>query len=256
MRNKKITDDVHVCSPVNTKNSGGIGTLNEHSLHAFLKETYEPDSLKREIKIGRYVADIENSGKIIEIQTRGFFSLKKKLAFFLKDHDVTVVYPVAQIKRLFWVDPVIGETSPPRKSPKTGKPFEIFYELIHIKELLCEPRLSFKIVMLELDEYRNLDGWSRDRKKGSTRKDRVPISIFGEVDICKTEDYLKLMPDGLSEKFTVPELMKCGHMSRTLAQRAVTVLCAVGVINRVGKAGRAYLYSLKDTTDSQKNRLL
>jgi hypothetical protein len=247
MRNKKITCNFPVCPLADIKNSGGIGTLNEHSLHAFLKETYEPDSTKREIKIGRYVADIENGGKIIEIQTRGFFSLKKKLAFFLKEHDVTVVYPVAQIKRLFWVEPDTGEALPPRKSPKTGKPFEIFYELIHIKELLCEPRLSFKIVMLELDEYRNLDGWSRDRKKGSTRKDRVPISILDEVDIYKTEDYLKLLPVGLPGKFTVSELLKCGHMSRTLAQRAVSVLCEVGVIDCVGKSGRAYLYSINNT---------
>jgi hypothetical protein len=252
MKTDITTDEIPVCPTIDTNDtkniSGGIGTLNEHSLHAFLKQYYEPDATKCEIKIGRYVADIadiENSGAITEIQTRGFFSLKKKLAFFLKEHDVTVVYPVAQIKRLFWVEPTTGEALPPRKSPKTGKALEIFYEFIHIKELLCEPRLSFKIVLLELDEYKMLDGWSRDHKKGATRKDRVPTSILGEVDIRCTQDYLKLLPDGLPEKFTVSELMKAGHMSRTLAQRAVTVLRAVNVIERAGKSGRAYLYCIK-----------
>ncbi len=227
--------------------NSGIGTLNEHSLHAFLKEHYEPEPSKREIKIGRYVADIENGGKITEIQTRSFFSLKKKLSFFLKEHDVTVVYPVAQIKRIIWVDPDTSETHAPRKSPKTGKPFEIFYELINVKELLCEPRLSFKIVLLELDEYRSLNGWSRDRKKGSTRINRVATKILGEVDINNRQDYLKLLPEGLPQNFTISDLMKCGHMSHTLAQRAVNVLLAVGVTERIGKAGRAYLYTIKES---------
>ena len=36
----------------------GIGTLSEKTLHAFLKNYYEPDVDKQEIPIDRYVADI------------------------------------------------------------------------------------------------------------------------------------------------------------------------------------------------------
>jgi hypothetical protein len=220
----------------------GIGTLNERSLHAFLKEYYEPREENREVKVGRFVADILNSNGIVEIQTRGFSNLKKKLSVFLEKHEVTVVYPVAKIKRLVWVDPVTGEATRPRLSPKEGAASEIFYELIHIKDQLGATNLKLKIVLLELYEYRVLDGWSRDRKKGSTRKDRVPVSILDEVEIDCTADYKKLLPQGLPEIFTVSDFMKNSHASRTLAQRAVNVLCSVGALKRAGKKGRAYLY--------------
>lgn len=222
----------------------GIGTLNEHTLHAFLKKYCEKDTEKHEITVGRYVADIQNDSGITEIQTRGFSSLKKKLEFFLKSGKVTVVYPVAQKKRLIWVDPESGKTSAPRRSPKTGMPYEIFYELIYIKKLLCNPNLHFKIILLELDEYRLLDGWSADRKKGSTRKDRVPLSVLGEVSIDSTADYIKLLPP-LPALFTLAELKKAAHVSNTLAQRMVNILCFVGTLERKGKRGRAYLYGRK-----------
>lgn len=224
------------------KENLSIGTLNERSLHAFLKEYYEPKASCREVKVGRYVADILNSQGIIEIQTRGFSSLKKKLECFLKDYNVTLVYPVAKIKRLVWVDPKTGETSRPRLSPKTGSPFEIFYELVYIKDLLVSPNLRLKIVLLELDEYRFLDGWSGDRKKGSTRKDRVPAAIVGEVDVENAAQLVTLLPKSLPELFTAADLMKAARASKTLAYRAISVLRDAGAIEKAGKRGRAYLY--------------
>lgn len=226
------------------ENTGGIGTLNEHSLHAFLKEYFEPDASKREIKIGRYVADIANGSSIIEIQTRGFFSLKKKLAFFLREHEVTVVYPVARKKRIIWVAPETGEATCPRKSPKTGGAWEIFYELVHIKDMLCDKNLKFKVVLLDIDEYRSLDGWSRDGKKGSTRLDRVPGEIYKEIQVSGAAGFARLLPENLPEEFTTRNLQECGKMSRTLAARTVSVLRAAGAIRQTGKSGRSKLYAI------------
>lgn len=223
-----------------------IGILNEHSLHAFLKEYYEPDELKREVKIGRFVADIADGDSITEIQTRGFFSLKKKLSFFLKEHNVTVVYPVAYEKHIIWVEPETGEASKPRKSPKTGEPWEIFYELIHIKDMLCIPKLKFKIVLLDIDEYRNLDGWSKDRKKGSMRIDRVPGKIRREIEVSGASGFAHILPENLPPVFTAKELKNCGKMSQILANRAVNVLRTVGAIRQIGKKGRSYLYQKID----------
>lgn len=226
--------------------TGGIGILNEHSLHAFLKEYYEKDASKREVKIGRYVADIADGNKIIEIQTRGFFSLKKKLAFFLKEHEVTVVYPVAYKKRIIWVKTETGEASPPRKSPKTGGAWEIFYELVHIKDMLCHKNLKFKVVLLDIDEYRSLDGWSHDGKKGFTRIDRVPGKIHKEIEVSKDPDFVRLLPENLPEEFTTRNLRTCGKMSRTLAARTVSVLRAAGTISQIGKSGRNKLYKITE----------
>ena len=80
---------------------------------------------------------------------------------------------MAQKKYLVWIDNENGEVTKRRKSPKTGNAYEIFFELYRIKQFLTHPNLRFKIVLIDLAEYRNLDGWSKDKKKGTTNGDRV-----------------------------------------------------------------------------------
>ena len=76
------------------RKQNGIGTLKEKTLHAVLKNFYEPDISCQEIKIGRFVADILHENQIIEIQTRSFNSMRKKLDNFLGLYPVTIVYPI------------------------------------------------------------------------------------------------------------------------------------------------------------------
>ena len=57
----------------------GIGTLSEKTVHAILKNYYEPDVAKQEISLFQLVADIFTGKEIMEIQTGNFFPLKKKL---------------------------------------------------------------------------------------------------------------------------------------------------------------------------------
>ncbi len=55
---------------VNNKRSfppGGIGTLGEKTLHSVLKNYFEPDESRHEVKIANYVADIAAENSIIEI---------------------------------------------------------------------------------------------------------------------------------------------------------------------------------------------
>lgn len=62
----------------------GIGTLGEKSLHAVLKRYYQPDECLHERKIGRMTADaILSDGSVLEIQTRGFYSLRKSSHYSL-----------------------------------------------------------------------------------------------------------------------------------------------------------------------------
>lgn len=61
----------------------GIGTLSEKTVHAILKNYYEPDEDRHEIPIQNYVADIYAEGEIIEIQTRQFDKMRGKLGAFL-----------------------------------------------------------------------------------------------------------------------------------------------------------------------------
>ena len=110
-----------------------IGTLSEKTVHAVLKNYYEPDEDKQEIPIEGMYADIYADGEIIEIQTRSFDRLREKLNRFLPLYKVSVVLPIPDIKWLIWIDEETGEMSDKRKSPKKGNAYQAFREFYKIK---------------------------------------------------------------------------------------------------------------------------
>lgn len=237
------------CSNVIDKQreSFGIGTLSEKTVHAVIKNYLSPDLANQEIKVGQYYADIAYDDRIIEIQTRQFNNLRKKLNLFLNLKPVTIVYPVAYTKWLRWINKETGEISLPRKSPKQGTPYSIFPELYRIKEYLSHPNLTLHIILMDLEEYRFLDGWSLDKKKGSTKSDRIPIQLIDEIIIEHPKDYNKLIPTGLCSEFTSKDYQKASKLSQSHSVIALNILYSVGVVNRVGKKGNAYLYALKES---------
>lgn len=222
--------------------SRGIGTRGEKTLHAVLKRYFEPSESFHEVKVGGFVADIANEAGITEIQTRQFSRLRKKLECFLALTDVTIVYPVAAVKWLVWIDGQTGETTKKRKSPRRGQPWDILYELYQIKEFLCSSHLKLCVVLLEIEEYRSLNGWSTDKKRGSTRYDRIPVGVSEEIHVDGPSDYGRLMPPGLEAQFTSREFQKASGLSLSSSQTALNVLYSVGAVRRVGKRGNRYVY--------------
>lgn len=172
-----------------------IGTLSEKTIHAVVKNYYEPDDEKQEVPIEGMYADIFTGKEIIEIQTRRFDQVRKKLERFLPLYPVTVVLPIPDTKWLIWIDEETGELSQKRKSPKRGSAYEAFKELYKIKPYLKKEGLTIVLLFLDMEEYRLLNGWSRDKKKGSSRYDRIPVRITKEIFFSKAEDYRKLLPE-------------------------------------------------------------
>lgn len=222
--------------------TGGIGTLGEKTVHSVLKSYMSPNHLNHEIKVGGFVADICTGNEIIEIQTRQFYKLRRKLQTFLAFAPVTIVYPIPSTKWIRWVNPQTGEISPRRKSPKAGVPYAIFPELYQIKDYLGNPNLNLKIVMMDLEEYRLLDGWSVDKKKGSTRSDRIPTDLISELDICGIDDYQHLIPGTLVKDFTARDFKKASGLSLPISRTALHVLNYVGAVERIGKKGNTFIY--------------
>lgn len=222
----------------------GIGTLAEKTLHAAIKFYMEPDPSFHEVPYLGFVADVKNENGVIEIQTRSFERLRRKLALFLAEGPVTLVCPLPHVKYVLWLDPETGEVSRRRKSPKTGQPWHLLPELYRIGELLDHPNLKLLILLLDLDEYRNLDGWSRDRKRGSHRLERLPLSLQRELWLREKADWQAMLPEGLPEEFTRQEFAKLGRFSDRRSGAALKVLCQMGLAERCGKRGRAYLYRL------------
>jgi len=220
----------------------GIGTLHEKTIHSVLKYYYAPDPIYHEIKIGSYIADICVADEIYEVQTRSFNNMRSKLDFFLKKHDVTIIYPVAHTKWLSWLDMETGELSPKRKSPKTGTFYQIIPELYKIKMFISNPRLHFIISLIDVEETRYLNGWSHNKKKGSSRMDGIPVGIFDEVRINTFSDYIVFLPETLPDCFTSKDLSKTAKIPQNRASTLLNILLETKIIDRVGKSGNSYLY--------------
>lgn len=222
----------------------GIGTLSEKTVHAILKNYYEPDEDKQEIPIENYVADIYSNGEIIEIQTRQFNRMRDKLNAFLPLYPVTIVYPISREKWLIWIDEESGELSKKRKSPVRGNPYMAFVELYKLKMFLKHPNIRFRLVLMDMEEYRLLNGWSRDKKKGSSRYDRIPTELVEEVEINCLQDYMQFVPYDLKESFTTKDFAKAAHIPVSLSQTVLNILYYVGIVKRTGKIGNLYLYEV------------
>lgn len=222
--------------------TNGIGTLKEKTVHAVLKHYYAPNKQFHEIKVGSYVADIMIDHQIIEIQTRNFNTMRRKLDAFLPYYQVTIVYPVAYTKWIRWINEETGEVSPKRKSPKTGTVYRIIPELYRIKSYLNHPNLNFIICFLDIEESRILNGWSKDKKKGSTRDDGIPVTIVGEVHLNNLDDFKQLLPADLPTHFTSKDYKQKSRVTQKVATTGLHILHHMGVIQRIGKQGHAYLY--------------
>lgn len=233
-----------VCDEVIGQQQGlnGIGTLSEKTVHSVLKSYLSPDPINHEIRVGGFVADICTGNEIIEIQTRSFDKLRRKLNAFLAIAPVTIAYPIPNTKWIRWVNPQTGEVSPPRKSPKIGTPYAVFPELYKIKDFLMNPNLQLRLILINMEEYKFLDGWSQDKKKGSTRSDRIPTELVSELVISCKDDYQTLIPTSLTGEFTSKDFKKASRLSMKQAQLALNVLHFVGAVDRVGKKGNSHIY--------------
>lgn len=225
-------------------NDKGIGTLSEKTIHAVLKNYYEPNADNHEVALDGYFADIFNDGRVIEIQTRQLNKLRDKLQVFLNSYKVKVVYPMPYEKYLSWIDPESGHISDKRKSPRRFTMYDSLVELYKIKHLLKNANLSIEVVMMDMEEYKLLNGWSRDRKRGAVRYDRLPIGIRKIVRLDCPEDYMQFIPEDLDSGFTSADFAKSAHISRELASHTLMILNHMEQVRRVGKKGNSYIYEI------------
>lgn len=224
-----------------------IGTLSEKTTHIILKNYYEPDVDKQEIPIGNYVADIFTGQEIIEIQSAGFGKLRDKLEAFLPEYPVTIVHPIPHIKWLIWIDEETGALSTPHKSPKKGNVYDAFLELYRIRDYLADRHLTVKLLLMELEEYKLLNGYGKNKKIRASKYDRIPLNIIEEIVIERPEDLMQFVPLDLEESFTKKQFAKAVRIDERMASLAIKLYQYYGMMEQVGKDGRAYLYEIKES---------
>lgn len=226
------------------KEENGFGTLQEKTIHEVIKDFYCYDHDFQEQKRGRYIADIAVGGDIWEIQTRAFNKLRGKLDAFLEKYHVTVIYPVAVEKKIYWLDQETGAITGGRRSPRRGSAYDVFWELYKIRPYLADPNLSIHVFLMDMEEYKLLNGWSRDKKRGASRYDRLPGKLKDIVRLETIKDYRYFLPDGLPGEFTSLDLAKCARIPRDTAQTCLLILRDLGVVELIGKKGRSNLHRI------------
>lgn len=222
--------------------AGQIGTLNEKPLHADLRAWYARPGDALEVSIDGFIVDIVRGDLLIEIQTRGFSGLKRKMRALLDNHPVRLVYPIAHEKWIVRLAADQQTTVGRRKSPKRGAFVHLFDELVSFPRLLSNPNFSLEVLLTREEEVRHYDGTRAWRRRGWVVERRLLLQVVDRRGFETPQDVAGLLPADLVEPFTTLELAAAISQPRRLAQKMAYCLRETGSIEPVGKRGRATLY--------------
>ncbi len=218
-----------------------IGLQNEKPLHAALKLWYARPGDRLEVPVDGYQVDIVRGGRLIEIQTKSFAAIKRKLVALLEGHTVRLVYPIPRDK---WIVRLAGGggLTGRRLSPKHGGWLDVFHELVSFPGLMAAGGFSLELLLVEEEELRRHDprpGW---RRKGWLVEERRLIAVVDRLLLKTPADLARLLPPSLPEPFTVNDLAAAIGKRRGLAGRMAYCLREMGCLSVAGKQGKAFLY--------------
>jgi len=219
-----------------------IGTKNESSLHRALKLRYAKRGKTEKILAG-YVCDgIGPQGEAIEVQTKNFSSLKRKLPDLAKNVMVRLIYPVIVNKTIELYD-VEGALLRRTKSSHKGTAWDIFRELVHAPALVRLKNVTMEIAMVDAVERRRDDGKGSWRRKGVSIEDRILEQYRETIILAKKADWQRyFLP--LSGEFTSAELALAARIKPPLARKTLYTLEKAGILKRICKQGRSWLYTI------------
>lgn len=220
-----------------------IGTQKENSLHASMKDYYLRPGDNVEVEIGRYIVDIVRGERLIEIQTTNFHALKAKIEYLLQDYHVRVVHPIPRDRWILRLGKD-GELKSRRKSPKHGRPEDLFDELVGLVNLVGNPHFSLEVTLIQDEVVWIDDGRGSWRRKGWSVADRKLIKVLDTFLYERPLDYLSLLPRSFEGPFTNADLSKALKIRRRLAEKMTYCLRKMGVIETVGTRQRFNLYSI------------
>ncbi len=217
--------------------------MNDKSLHTALKDWYARPEDRQEVAVAGYVIDVVRDDLLIEIQTRSFANIKKKLLDLVPHYPVLLAYPAAKEKWIVKLDKDGQGTLGRRKSPKKGAVVQVFEELVSFPTLLDEPNFSLDVILIQEEETRRHDprrGW---RRRGWVTHKRHLVQVVACHHFETPMDMATLLPSDLESPFTTADLASALGQRRRLAQRMAYCLREMGMIASVGKRGNAILYT-------------
>jgi hypothetical protein len=222
--------------------SNGVGLLNERPLHAALKAWYAQPGDRLEAGVDGSIIDILRGELLVEIQTRSFSPLRRKLEKLTANHPVRLVYPIAVEK---WIVRLSGDGAAQeerRKSPKRGSTLELFRELVSFPHLISHPNFSLEVLLIQEEEVRQQGSTRNWRRRGWGTVERRLIQVMTRRVFSTPADLATLIPASLEEPFTTTELAEAIGQPRWLAQKMAYCLRSMGTISEAGREGRSTRY--------------
>jgi hypothetical protein len=216
--------------------------MTETSLHSALKDWYTHPGDEQEVSVEGYIIDVVSGDRLIEIQTRNFASIKRKLLDLVPHHPVLLVHPIARER---WIVKQAGDgktTISRRKSPKRGRYVHVFEELVSFPTLLAEANFTLEVVLTQEDEIRRHHPGRAWRRRGWVTHKRRLLDVVENRQFARPADLADLLPPALPTPFSTADLARALKQRRRLAQRMAYCLREMGVITPAGKRGNGILY--------------
>ena len=233
-----------------TRGEQGVGTLAEKWQHQIIKRYLSDLTEEHEVLVSserKFVSDVRVGSNAYEVQTGSFAPMAKKIAYYLESTDltVTVVHPIARDRWLSWVDSDTEEISPRKRSPKHDVPAQILAELYPLLHLLPHPRLKFRILLLEVHDFKLLSNRREQRKKGAHRYERIPLSLLDDIPLDTPDAFSQFLPRELPSPFTVKQFSQATKIKGRDAYSAVRALVTLGLVKPADAIGRSMAFSIE-----------
>jgi len=221
-----------------------IATMGEKSLHAALKKWYSKRGDRLEQHVDGFLIDVRRGKLLIEIQTRNFYSIRRKLRTLVADHPVRLVHPLSADKWIVRVKKDGCTTIGRRKSPKHEGVFHLFEELVSFPDLIEDQNFSLEVLFVQEEEIRCDDGKGSRWRQGWSIRDRKLVGVKESRVFNEVADFQALLPPTLPDPFSTRDLSRAVNTPRWLAQKMAFCLRRMGAVEQVGKERNALLYTL------------
>lgn len=189
-----------------------------------------------------YLVDVVRGDLLIEIQTRNFSAIRDKLQTLVEHHPVRLVHPIALEKWIVRL-PSLEAKGSRRKSPRRGKPEDLFYELVRLPSLIDHPNFSLEVVFTREEEIRQDDGKGSWRRKGWSIADRRLLEVVEQRPFRSPADFAAFIPAALPQPFTTRELAKGLRVPLNLSYKIIYCLKTMRLIEPQGRRKRSVLYA-------------
>jgi hypothetical protein len=214
----------------------------ETSLHRALKEQYtNGQDGRREVKVGGFRVDaIDDTGRLVEIQSGALGPLRGKLRKLLPERRLRIVKPVVLRWRVIRRSRHDGPVVSVRYSPKRGALFDVFDDLMGVVRVFPHSNLDIEVLGVTIDEVRV----PRRRWPYFQVIDRCLGEIQVSTTLVRASDLWTLLPECCDGGETFTTIKLAARLNRPIwtAQRVAYCLRLTGAARVVGKQGNRLIY--------------